>query len=77
MRIVVRRAAEKFDLRVVVTLGVLLDACPALKTQAAGLEPAVDILTMRGGADIGADPQSPWVPTRFAEDGRRRRAADT
>jgi two-component system sensor histidine kinase UhpB len=42
----------------------LLDACPALKTQAAGLKPvegigtmrSLDILTMRGPAHIGAGP---------------------
>ena len=41
-----RSAAAKLDLRVVVIFRELLDArCPALKTQAAGLKPAANIVT--------------------------------
>jgi hypothetical protein len=83
---VVRRAALKLDLRVVVIRGELLDACSALKTQAAGLEPVaivsqrprMDILTMLGDDHIGASPYfflgGSTLPASLA---RRRQAADT
>ncbi len=69
IRTVVRSAAAKFDLRVVVIAGVSFGAGlpfegppntrPTLKTQAAGLEPAEDILTTRRRKLIGASPQRP------------------
>ena len=38
----------------------LLDACPALNTQASGLKPGLDILTSPARELLGAGPISPW-----------------